>query len=38
MQVNDQFFGSLDLFLSFETCHEVNVMQLCSYSVHEKNM
>ena len=37
MQVNDQFFGSWALYLSFGTCYEVNVMQLCSFSVHKKN-
>ena len=28
MQVNDQFFGSWTLYLSFGTCYKVNIMQL----------
>ena len=35
MQLKDQFFGPWTLYLSFETCHEVNIMQLCSFSIHK---
>ena len=31
----DQFFGPWTLYLSFGTCHEVNIMQLCSFSIHK---
>ena len=26
-------YGS-PIYISFETCHEVNIMQLCSFSIH----
>ena len=29
------FFGPWTLYLSFGTCHEVNIMQLCSFSIHK---
>ena len=35
MQVRDQFFGSWALYLSFGTCYEVNIMQLCSFSIYK---
>ena len=35
MQVKDQFFGSWALYLSFGTCFEVNIMQLCSFNILE---
>ena len=38
MQVKDQFLGSWVLYLSFGTCYEVNMMQLCSFSTHKQNM
>ena len=28
-------FGPWTLYLSFGTCHEVNIMQLCSFSIHK---
>ena len=34
----DHFFGPWTLYLSFGTCHEVNIMQLCSFSIHKQNM
>ena len=34
MQVKHQFFGSWAQYLSFGTCYEVNIMQLCSVSIH----
>ena len=34
MQVKDQFFGSWALHISFGTCYEVNIMHLCSFSIH----
>ena len=33
MHVKGQFFGSCALYLSFGTCYEVNIMQLCSFSM-----
>ena len=35
LQLKDQFFGPWTLYLSFGTCHEVNIMQLCSFSIHK---
>ena len=35
MQEKDKFFGPWALYLSFETCHEFNVMQLCSFGIHK---
>ena len=32
MQEKVQFFGSWALYLSFGTCYEVNIMQLCYIS------
>ena len=29
------FFGPWTLYLSFGTCHEVNIMQLCYFSIHK---
>ena len=35
MNINeDQFFGSLALYLSFGTCYEVNIKQICSFSIN----
>ena len=38
MQVKDQFFGSWALNLSFRTCYEVNIKQVCSFSIHKCNI
>ena len=39
MQVKDQLFGSWALhvyrYLSFGTCYEANIMQLCSLGIHK---
>ena len=35
MQINDEFLDNeLCLYLSFETCYEINIMQLYCFSIH----
>ena len=34
MQEKDKLFGSWALYLSFEIYYEVNIMQLCSFSIY----
>ena len=36
MQAKDQFIGSWTLYRSFGTCHEVNILHLCSFCIHKK--